>query len=145
MKTFKKLIPLVVAAVITVTGCGPTFTVQEIGDQTVVINKSGQVLGYSPESGVSILTVNRLAFKDLNQNGELDPYEDWRLSVDERAVNLVSQMSVEQMAGLMLYSLHQSVPSRGMGRFGGAYNGQSFEESGALPEDLSDAQVNFLK
>ena len=26
------------------------------------------------------LSVDGLAFKDLNRNGKLDPYEDWRLS-----------------------------------------------------------------
>ncbi len=34
------------------------------------------------------------------------------LSAEERAKDLASQMSVEQIAGLMLYSAHQSVPAR---------------------------------
>ncbi len=65
-------------------------------------------LGYSIKVGrVKILTVDGLAFKDLNKNGKLDKYEDWRLPVNERAKDLASKMSVDQIAGLMLYSAHQ--------------------------------------
>ncbi len=41
-------------------------------------------------------------FRDLNDNGELDPYEDWRLPVEERVDDLVAKMDLEEMAGLML-------------------------------------------
>jgi beta-glucosidase len=51
-----------------------------------------------------ILTINKLQFKDLNRNGALDRYEDWRLSPDERSKDLVSKLSLEQKAGLMLIS-----------------------------------------
>jgi len=46
------------------------------GKVTVITNQGGQTLGYSQASGVSILTVDGLAFKDLNRNGKLDIYED---------------------------------------------------------------------
>ena len=36
------------------------------------------------------LTVDGLTFKDLNGNGVLDPYEDWRLPVAERVADLVT-------------------------------------------------------
>jgi beta-glucosidase len=45
-----------------------------------------------------------LQFKDLNRNGKLDPYEDWRLSYDKRAKDLLSKMSVEEKVGFMLIS-----------------------------------------
>lgn len=76
-----------------------------------VTNIDGPVLGYMPESGVSILTVDGKAFKDLNKNGELDTYEDWRLTVDERAQALAKEMTVEEIAGLMLYSVHSAIES----------------------------------
>lgn len=38
-----------------------------------------------------LLTVDGYAFKDLNRNGRLDPYEDWRLTPEERAVDLAGQ------------------------------------------------------
>ena len=110
----------------------------------LIENKGGQTLGYSPKSGVKILTVDGLAFKDLNKNGQLDKYEDWRKPVAERAKDLASKMTVDQIAGLMLYSRHQSVPAQAGGYFAGTYNGKPFPESGAKSTDLSDQQKAFL-
>lgn len=112
-----------------------------------VENVNGPTLGYSPKSGVAILDLDGLKFKDLNKNGRLDKYEDWRLSVEERATDLASQMSTEQIAGLMLYSPHQTLPSKPMG-FGfaeGSYDGKNFEESGAPAWQLTDQQKTFLR
>jgi beta-glucosidase len=50
-----------------------------------------------------VITFDGLQFKDLNRNGKLDPYEDWRLAAAERARDLVSRMSLEEMAGLMVH------------------------------------------
>ena len=49
-----------------------------------------------------IITVDSYQFKDLNSNGKLDPYEDWRLSVDERINDLVSQMTDTEKVGMMM-------------------------------------------
>lgn len=102
-------------------------------------------LGYSETSGVKILVKDGFPFKDLNKNGVVDIYEDWRLNVNERAEDLASRMSIEQIAGLMLYSGHQTVPMPPKGRFKATYNGKAFDESGALPSDLTDQQIEFLK
>ena len=126
-------------------GCSPQFTEETKDGFNLVHNDDGATLGYSPDSEISILTVDHLAFKDLNKNGSLDPYEDWRLTADERAKDLASKMSVEQIAGLMLYSAHQSIPGGGNSFFGAVtYNGKPYAESGAEPSDLSDAQKKFL-
>lgn len=50
-----------------------------------------------------IIEVDGYQFKDLNDNGELDPYEDWRLSPEERAENLLSLMTPEQKAAQMVH------------------------------------------
>ncbi|MBK0379784.1 glycoside hydrolase family 3 protein [Mucilaginibacter segetis] len=121
------------------------WTETKKGDVVFVNNKNGRELGYSATSGVKILTVDGLAFKDLNKNGKLDKYEDWRLPVDERAKDLAAKMSVEQIAGLMLYSRHQPIPAAPAGPFAGTYNGKVFAESGAKASDLSDQQKQFLK
>ena len=114
------------------------------GSIRIVTNKEGQTLGYDTTSGVKLLTDKGFAFKDLNKNGKLDIYEDWRQSADARAKALASKLSVEQIAGLMLYSAHQSIPS-GSTRFGAStYNGKPFKESGAKSADLSDQQIKFL-
>ncbi|MDO8458340.1 MAG: glycoside hydrolase family 3 N-terminal domain-containing protein [Burkholderiaceae bacterium] len=58
-----------------------------------------------PAIGVAskgMLKIDGLQFKDANGNGKLDPYEDWRLSVDERVNDLVARMTLEEKAGLML-------------------------------------------
>lgn len=53
------------------------------------------------------------AFKDMNGNGVLDPYEDWRLSAEERAEDLANHLAFEdpdgirKIAGLMLFSSHE--------------------------------------
>jgi beta-glucosidase len=48
-----------------------------------------------------LLKIKALTFKDLNRNGSLDAYEDWRLSADKRATDLLSKMTLEEKAGLM--------------------------------------------
>ena len=64
-------------------------------------------LGYR---SVPLLTVDGLKFKDLDRNGKLDPYEDWRLSAEVRAADLAQRMSWEDLAGLMV---HGTLPSDG--------------------------------
>ncbi|MDP9048105.1 MAG: beta-glucosidase, partial [Bacteroidota bacterium] len=111
----------------------------------LVKNPNGPTLGYSPASGVKILTVSDLSFKDLNKNGKLDKYEDWRLPVDVRAKDLASQLSIAQIAGLMLYSAHQAIPAAGGGPIGGGtYNGKKFSDGGVDPSWVSDQQKKFL-
>jgi beta-glucosidase len=126
-------------------GCSPKFTEVNNGDYSLVNNDGGATLGYNPNSGVKLLTVDRYAFKDLNKNGKLDPYEDWRLATKERANDLAAKMSLEQIAGLMLYSAHQSIPGRGGFAGPATYNGKPFDESGADAGDLTDAQKVFLE
>lgn len=52
----------------------------------------------------SLLQINGLQFKDLNRNGRLDRYEDWRLSAAERSTDLLAKMSLEEKVGFMLIS-----------------------------------------
>lgn len=59
------------------------------------------VLGHR---SAALLTVDGFQFKDLNRNGKLDKYEDWRLPNEERAKDLLSKMSVEEKVGFMLIS-----------------------------------------
>ena len=93
-------------------GCkdAPTWSVEEKDGFNLIHQEKGPVLGYSPESGVQILDKGGKAFKDLNRNGKVDVYEDWRRSAEDRARDLASQLSIDEIAGLMLYSDHQAVP-----------------------------------
>jgi|GEM_PF-3449753 len=110
------------------------------GTITTIPTKNGPTMAYSSKSGLKILMVDGLSFKDLNRNGTLDLYEDWRKPVDVRAKDLASKMSIEQIAGLMLYSKHQPIPAAAGGPFAGTYGGKIFAQSGANPADLSDQQ-----
>lgn len=53
-----------------------------------------------------IIEVDGLKFKDLDGDGQLTPYEDWRLSPEERAADLVQRMTNEEKAGLMIIGSH---------------------------------------
>src|SRR5580765_918972 len=55
-----------------------------------------------------IIERNGLRFKDLNKNGVLDPYEDWRLSPSARAEDLVRRMTLEEKAGMMMHGTLRS-------------------------------------
>jgi beta-glucosidase len=119
-------------------------TKQSQADVQYVKNNGGPTLGYSATSEVKIIEKDGYFFKDLNKDGKIDPYEDWRLSPEERARDLASKMTIEQIAGLMLYSRHQSIPAGSEGWIAGTYNGRPYEESGANPWDLTDEQKAFL-
>ena len=69
-----------------------------------VTNQGGATLGYSPDSGVKLLQSDGYAFKDMNRNGKLDPYEDGRLDADTRAADLAGQVAWDQIPGLLLLS-----------------------------------------
>lgn len=110
----------------------------------LIHNEGGKTLGLAEGSRVGVIVRDGLAFKDFLGTGELVPYEDWRLSAQERAEDLAARLSVEDIAGLMLYSAHQMVPAKGPGPFGGTYGGKSYEESGVRPWELTDQQKKFL-
>jgi beta-glucosidase len=55
-----------------------------------------------------LLAVDGLVFKDLNGNGKLDVYEDWRQSPEQRAEDLVRRLRLPELAGLLL---HGNIPS----------------------------------
>jgi len=140
MKRFL-ILPALLGALVSV---GQTWTEKKNDGVSVVTNPKGQTLGYALNSGVKLLTVDGLAFKDLNKNNVLDKYEDWRLPADVRAKDLAAKMSVEQIAGLMLYSGHQSIPAQASGFRAGTYNGKPLAESGMLSSDMTDQQKTFL-
>ena len=117
--------------------CGPKWQSQEADGYKLITQDGGPTLTYT---SAPILEQDRYAFKDLNRNGVLDPYEDWRLSAEERAKDLAGRLSIEEIAGLMLYSSHQAVPGSAYG-FGAA----SYESEDHNSWDLTVQQKKFLK
>lgn len=59
-----------------------------------------------PEIGARakpVITRDGLRFHDLSGDGVLEPYEDWRLSPDARARDLVARMTLREKVGLMMH------------------------------------------
>src|SRR6476620_12075257 len=54
---------------------------------------------------VTKTTAEGVVYRDLNGNGQLDPFEDPRRSVEERVEDLLGRMSLEEKAGLMFQTV----------------------------------------
>ena len=81
---------------------GEKYTVEKTADGWLkVVNDGGVTLGLNPNSGVHLVEDDGYAFKDMNQNGALDPYEDWRLTTEERTADLIGQMKGEEKAAIL--------------------------------------------
>lgn len=119
------------------------WTEQACDGYNLITQKDGATLGYSSTSGINIIYEDGYAFKDLNRDGKLDIYEDWRQPIEKRVDDLVSKLSIEEIAGLMLYSNHEAIPATSYDISN--YHGKPYAESGAKPWDLSDNQKRFLK
>ena len=88
---WKKVASLMLAAALGVTAC-PVALAEEAPVQPELVARVK-----------NIIEVDGYQFKDLNDNGALDPYEDWRLTPEERAENLLSQMDATQKASQMVH------------------------------------------
>ena len=53
------------------------------------------------EGLTNIIEADGLKFKDMNGNGTLDVYEDYRQDIDARIADLLSQMTLEEKVGLL--------------------------------------------
>ena len=114
----KRIIAFLAVSVFLVS-CGPKWQESEADGYRIITQRGGATLGLS---SATVIEKGGYAFKDLNRNGRLDVYEDWRKPAEVRARDLASQLSIEEIAGLMLYSGHQAVPT----------------------PDITDAQRKFL-
>lgn len=118
------------------------YTVTEHEGYDVLSQRRGPALGYSD---VDIMYVDGRAFKDLNRNGQLDVYEDWRQTPQERAKDLVSQMPVEYLSGILTNGHTVNVPGySSMSVSGILYGGKPFQESGAQPWAVCDRLIKAI-
>ncbi len=69
------------------------------------MNRSNSALPAQPDLDPTVptITVDGLTFRDLDHDGELGPYEDWRRPVAERVADLLSRMTLEEKVGTMLH------------------------------------------
>lgn len=84
----------------------------------------------------TLLTVDGLKFKDLNHSGMLEPYEDWRLTPEARAADLVKRMTLEEKAGVMM---HGSAPTANSPIGAGTHY-----DTDAAKKMIAGAKVNSL-
>jgi beta-glucosidase len=80
-------------ALLSVAACQPT----ETSEQTSDVSSFTQV-ALSTRT-VEVIEDQGFQFRDLNKNGVLDAYEDWRLSAQQRAADLLSKMTLAEKAG----------------------------------------------
>ena len=68
------------------------------------IEANGDQAKLSAASQDKFIQVDGLYFKDLNSNGSLDVYEDYRQPVEDRVADLLSQMNLSEKAGTLIFS-----------------------------------------
>ena len=117
------------------------YSIRQQADHWLIFNPEGPVLGMS---AMDLKESQGLAFKNLSGTPELLPYEDWRLPCEARARDLAARMTVEEIAGLMLWSPHQMVPFLPGLPFVGHYDGGDFRP-GMDPAALTDEQIRFVR
>jgi beta-glucosidase len=92
-------------------GAGPTAVGTALVEQATAVDAP-----LIQARGKPVLTDGEgLRFKDLNANGTVDPYEDWRLPPERRAADLAGRMSVDEKAGMLLIdTLNAPAPGEGI-------------------------------
>ncbi len=107
---------------------------------TIIPAEGDQIeLGYL-DGVTEILEVDGLKFKDLNSNGELDVYEDWREDVDARVEDLYSQMTLFEKTGLFFHVCSGGNPS-GVD-FSDSRNMFNFENPFDVPESSGSGEAS---
>ena len=76
-----------------------------------------------------VLMADGQRFRDLDRNGVLDPYEDWRLTPAQRADDLLARMTLEEKAGTMM---HATLPGAGGMAIGVSAQGYDMDATRAL-------------
>lgn len=106
--TMRKL-ALLTALVMLLTSVGITAFAE---DEAIVESASGfyyiEAEGSRPRLSAAskdvFIQVDGEWFKDLNRNGTLDVYEDWRQDVPARVADLTAQMTMDEKGGLLLFA-----------------------------------------
>ena len=89
-------------------------------------NENGPTIGVTT---CGVIVQDGLFFKDMDNDGVLSPYEDWRNDPETRARDMVAHLRLDQQAGLVLNTLWNTpvVPTRA----------EAADETGALvPERI---------
>lgn len=82
---------LLLIVLLMLAGCSPSDRKEERQQWPATLSNKSQV----------ILEKDGRTFRDLNKNGKLDPYEDVNQLIEKRVEDLLSQMDLEEKAGMM--------------------------------------------
>ncbi len=108
----KRVIALLLMMSMTAGACFPTAAMAEETEGTterpyevnvVEVAADGEQAALETHTK-TIIEVDGLQFKDLNGNGQLDVYEDWRADIDDRVDDLLSQMTLEEKVGSLFHA-----------------------------------------
>lgn len=112
-KLLKRVMALTLAAMLLVT-CAALAEEEDtptVEVSTVVQEYEGRQVVLKT-ADLDLIEADGYQFKDMNKNGQLEPYEDWRLTAEERAEDLLGLMSdkakAAQMAHMTLVTLKES-------------------------------------
>ena len=78
--------------------------IQQSSSGFYYIAENGDQVRLSSKSADGFIEVDGLYFRDLDKDGELDVYEDWRVDQEERVQDLLSQMTDEEKAGSLIFA-----------------------------------------
>ena len=95
MKTLIKLVASVIIAAVVMTALYAT--------NLFLKPISKMKASFAQSSVAAPISVSGQDFRDLNRNGSVDPYEDWRVATADRVENLLSQMTLEEKVGQMFH------------------------------------------
>lgn len=108
-----KKIPMILAAVMAANSVAVPALAEDVTENSAIkysssgfyyVEENGDQVRLSNQSEEGILEVDGLYFRDLDKDGELDVYEDWREDQEVRVQDLLSQMTDEEKAGTLIFA-----------------------------------------
>ena len=100
MKKLALLMALVMTlSCLSLTGLAEESAIKESPSGFYYVEANGDQIKVSAKDRNILIQADGLWFRDLNKNGTLDVYEDWRQDIDARVADLLSQMSLEVKLG----------------------------------------------
>ncbi len=101
MKKLALLMALVMlASCVGLTGLAEgSDVIKESASGFYYVEANGEQIRVSAKDRAILIEQDGLWFRDLNKNGSLDVYEDWRQDIDARVADVLSQMSLDMKLG----------------------------------------------
>lgn len=106
MKKFSLLMAIVmVLSMVSLPSFAEDSIIKDSGKGYFYIEATDKQAALTAASADKFFQVDGLYFKDLNSNGTLDIYEDWRADSEDRITNLLSLMTLEEKVALLFHCM----------------------------------------